>query len=171
MNELYIDNWDEFFFRHVYLVASKSKDKSTQIGAILVRDGVLISEGYNGICRKVQDNVKERNERPEKYHWYEHGERNSIFNAARNGIKILGCIMYTQYPHCTDCARATIQSGIVEVVFHKQWCNIWEKIKQGKWVGHDDRTLTMFKESGIKVRYFDKFLGIKTMISEQVCEV
>ena len=79
----YIDNWDELFLRHVYLIGSKSKDKSTQIGAVLVSDGGIISEGYNGICRRVNDTLPARNIRPDKYNWYEHGERNSIYNAAR----------------------------------------------------------------------------------------
>lgn len=167
----YIDNWDELFMRHVYLIGSKSKDKSTQIGAVLVSDGGVVSEGYNGICRCVNDEVKERHERPEKYHWYEHAERNSIYNAARKGIKTLGSIMFTNYPPCTDCGRSVIQAGIKEIIFHKQWANYWDKIKTDKWKGHDNRTLIMFEEAGIKVRWFDKFLGVKCMISEQECEV
>ena len=62
----YIDNWDELFLRHVYLIGSKSKDKSTQIGAVLVSDGGIISEGYNGICRRVNDTLPARNIRPDK---------------------------------------------------------------------------------------------------------
>lgn len=169
--KLPIPSWDEFFMRHVYLVGSKSKDQSTQIGAILVRDGTLISEGYNGICRKVKDEVVERNERPEKYHWFEHGERNSIYNAARNGIKTLDATMYTNYPPCTDCARSVIQAGIKEIVFHKQWADLWDKIKTEKWKGHDNRTLVMFEEAGITVRWFDKVLGVKCLVSEQISEV
>lgn len=164
-------DWDEFFLRHVYLVGSKSKDQSTQIGAVLVRDGILISEGYNGICRKVNDTVPERNIRPEKYHWTEHGERNAIYNAARHGIATLGTVMFTNYPPCTDCARAVVQAGVQEIVFHKQWADIWDKTKSDKWKGHDDRTTTMFKEAGIKFRWVDKFLGVKCLMSEQIVEV
>jgi len=171
MNKVYIDNWDEFFMRHVYLVGSKSKDKSTQIGAILVRDGTIISEGYNGICRKVNDTIKERNERPEKYHWYEHGERNAVYNCARNGISTSGAIMFTNYPPCTDCARAVVQSNVKEIVFHKQWADLFDKNKGDKWKGHDNRTMTMFIESGVNVRWFDCVLGVQCLISEQLCNV
>ncbi len=166
-----ISDWDEFWMRHVYLASSKSKDRSTEIGAILIKNGILISEGYNGICRKVNDEIKERSERPEKYHWYEHAERNSIYNAARHGIQTLDSVIFTNYPPCTDCARSIIQAGIKEVVCHLQYANHWDKIRRGNWAGHAERTLTMFKESGVNVRWFEKVLGIKCLISEQLCEV
>jgi len=164
-----IPSWDELFMRHVYLIGSKSKDISTQIGAILVQDGGVVSEGYNGICRN--DKATERNKRPEKYYWFEHGERNAVYNAARNGIKTFGSIMYTNSTPCTDCARAIIQAGITEIVLHKQWENLWDKIKGEKWNGHDDRSMIMFNEAGVAARWFDKELGIKCMISEKECEV
>jgi dCMP deaminase len=157
--------------RHVYLIGSKSKDDSTQIGAILVSDGGVISEGYNGICRKVNDMLPERNARPYKYSFYEHGERNSIYNAARKGIKTMDSIMYTNSIPCTDCGRAVIQAGCSEIVLHKQWEDIWRNIKNIKWEGHDNTTLTMFEEAGVKVRFFDKLLGINCLISEQLVEV
>ena len=167
----YIDNWDELFMRHVYLIGSKSKDKSTQVGAVLVSDGGIISEGYNGICRGVDEKYLERHVRPEKYHWYEHGERNSIYNAARKGIKTMGAILYTNGMPCTNCCRAIIQSGISEVVLHQQWEDIWNGIKKSTWNEHDNKTGIMFNESGIKVRFFDKILEIKCLISEQLSDV
>ena len=48
MNEndkIIIPSWDELFMKHVYLIASKSKDTKTKIGAVLVRDNAIISEG------------------------------------------------------------------------------------------------------------------------------
>jgi dCMP deaminase len=171
MRENQINDWDELWMRHVYLISSKSKDRSTQIGAVLVRDGVLISEGYNGICRGVNDGIEERNVRPEKYFWFEHGERNAIYNAARNGIKTLGSTMFTQYPPCTDCGRAVIQAGIKEIVCHRQFCELWDKIKSEKWVGQDNKTFEMFIEAKIQIRYFDKPLGVKSWLSEKVYEV
>lgn len=171
MNKIHIDNWDEFFMRHVYLAGSKSKDKSTQIGAILVRDGIVISEGYNGICRNVDDSIVERSDRPEKYHWYEHGERNAVYNCAKIGTSSNKTIMYTNDTPCTDCGRAVIQAGIKEVVLHKQWGDVWRKLKGDKWKGQDERSLTMFNEAGVKVRWFDSVLGLQCLISEKVCEV
>jgi dCMP deaminase len=53
-----------------------------------------------------------------KYEWVEHGERNAIYNAARNGVSVRGATMYLNYAVecCCDCTRAIIQSGIKRVV-------------------------------------------------------
>lgn len=161
-------SWDEFFMRHVYLVATKSKDPSTKIGAVIVKDKILLSEGYNGFCRGVQDTVATRWERPEKYSWIEHGEKNSIFNAARNGIVTLGATMYTNGMPCVDCARAVIQAGIKEVVLHQPWETEWAGIMKDKWQGMDVISATMFAESAVRIRYLDKKLCIPCLISEKV---
>jgi len=118
-------NWNEYFIKMADLVAEKSKDRSTKIGAVIVGpDHEVRSTGYNGFPRGVDDNVDERHERPAKYMWTEHGERNAIFNAARNGVHTLGCTMYLNcwYP-CADCARAVIQAGIVRVVVRRDRAN------------------------------------------------
>ena len=101
-----------------------SKDRSRRVGAIIVGpQGELRSSGYNGFPRRVDDNVDTRHERPAKYLWTEHSERNAIYQAARSGISVEGCTMYTWAEQgsvgglgvCADCARAIIQSGIVAV--------------------------------------------------------
>jgi dCMP deaminase len=69
--------------------------------------------------------VPERYERPEKYMWIEHGDRNAIYAAARVGTPLEGCKMYLPGLPCMDCARGIIQVGIAEVVFdgnrQKEW--------------------------------------------------
>ena len=59
--------------------------------------------------------LNERWERPGKYDWVEHAERNAIYNAARMGIPLKGCSAFITLAPCAACARALIQSGIVEV--------------------------------------------------------
>ena len=77
-------NWDTLFMSMVYLVAMKSKDDSTHLGAVIVsQDNEIRSFGYNGLARGINDDVVERQERPEKYFWFEHAERNAIYNAGR----------------------------------------------------------------------------------------
>lgn len=63
-------------------------------------------------------NIKSRHERPAKYKWTEHAERNAIYNAARIGISLNGCRLYLNFEPipCSDCARGIIQSGIVSVI-------------------------------------------------------
>lgn len=172
MNEsLPIPGWDEYFMRHAYLVATKSKDSKTRIGSVLVRDKHVISEGYNGICRLVKDNVPERLERPAKYLWFEHAERNSIYTCARHGIATLGAVMFTQGIPCSDCARSVIQAGVSEVVVHQQWEVRSGLLNNPKWVDSVAASHEMFKEAGIRIRYFDMELGLKGQCDGKVFDV
>jgi dCMP deaminase len=153
-------SWDELFMRHVYLIASKSKDKKTKIGAVLVFDKAIISEGYNGFPRRVDDDVPERHERPEKYFWAEHGERNAVYDCARRGVRTVGSILYTNGVPCSDCARAVIQAGVKEVVVHAQWQEV-EKTGSGwdKWKESCARSEAMLTEAGVEIRVFDMILN------------
>jgi dCMP deaminase len=113
--------WDEFFMNIAGVYATKSKDPSTKVGAVIVGpDREQRAGGFNGFCRGVVDDPKrfpERHARPEKYSWFEHAERNAIYNAARVGTPTKGCTLYIKGgPPCADCARGVIQSGIIEVV-------------------------------------------------------
>ena len=75
-------NWDQYFFDIVNVVKEKSKDRSTKVGAIIVGpDQGVRSTGFNGFPRGVNDNVDARHERPAKYLYTEHAERNAIYNA------------------------------------------------------------------------------------------
>lgn len=154
-------SWDELFMRHVYLIASKSKDTRTKIGAILVRDKRVISEGYNGMPMGVCDCKPERFERPEKYFWFEHAERNSVYTCARYGIATEKTVMFTQGVPCADCARAVIQGGISEVVVHKQWQHFEKEFYWEKWLDSTKRSTAMLEEAGIPVRVYDGILGVK----------
>lgn len=173
-NKIHIPSWDEYFLKHVYLAASKSKDSSTQIGAVLIKDNAVVSEGYNGICRGVKEcpvNNSERLQRPEKYFWFEHGERNAIYNAARRGIATEGCLMFTQGIPCADCARGVIQAGIKEIYVHRQWAEQSQKKDRIKWVESCARSMDMFNESGVKVFEIDLALGVKTLLDGEIIEV
>ena len=63
--------WVEYFQNLAHQVKLKSKDERTQIGAVIVgKDKEVVSTGYNSFPRGIADNVKERQERPEKYFWF-----------------------------------------------------------------------------------------------------
>lgn len=111
-----MNSWDEFFINMTHIIASKSKDRSTGVGAVIVgEDNEVLSIGYNGFPRGVDDTVAARHERPVKYEFTEHAERNAIYNAARQGIRLKGSIMYINWEPCPDCARAIVQAGIKEI--------------------------------------------------------
>ena len=110
-------NWDKYFLMIADVVKLRSKDPNTQIGAVIVDDdNQIVATGYNGFPRGAL-NVAERFERPLKYDFFEHAERNAIYAAARRGVPLKGCKLYLVGKHfsCLDCARAIIQTGISEV--------------------------------------------------------
>lgn len=144
-------NWDNYFMSIAYLIASKSKDERTHIGAVIVGQNKEIkSTGYNSFVRGLIDYIPERQEKPEKYYWFEHAERNAIYNATLIGTSLKGCKMYTNGIPCMDCARGIVQAGIIEVVVDKKW----DSDNGKKWSDHAKRTIQMFDEVGVKIRYW-----------------
>ena len=122
-NSLKFTTFDEYFIKICDLIKLKSKDKSTKIGAIIVgEDNQIISSGYNSFPRGINDDIPERQERPEKYYWFSHAETNAILNAARIGVSVKNCKMYTHGMPCMNCARMIVQSGINEIIISKKWC-------------------------------------------------
>ncbi len=109
--------WDLRWIQKAHEFADWSKDKSTKVGAVIVnQDNRLVSQGYNGFPGGVNDSIPYRYERPQKYMYTEHAERNAIYNAARMGTSTKDCTLYTQLFPCVDCARGIIQSGIIRLV-------------------------------------------------------
>ena len=139
-------NWDKYFMSMAYFCALRSKDESTKCGAVIVdEDNIIRSTGYNSFVRGINDDVPERQERPEKYLWFEHGERNAIYNCA---VRPKGCKIYVTGLPCARCTRAIIQSGISEIIADSrpEFSTDWDE---------DHRiTLLMIEENGIKLRYY-----------------
>lgn len=129
-----VDKWDARFLELCYVVAGWSKDRSTQVGCVIVdpESRAIVATGYNGFPRGLDDNVETRHERPAKYMWTEHAERNAVYNAARRGTATLGCTMYMPWFPCCDCARAIVQAGIHRLVCgkpdfdHERWGESWK---------------------------------------------
>jgi dCMP deaminase len=145
-------NWTEYFLNIAEQVKLKSKDKSTQIGAVIVGvDNEVLSTGYNSFPRGLDDSKEERQERPEKYFWFEHAERNAIYNAARIGVSLKNSTIYlTSGLPCMDCARGIVNSGI-KVVWCKTECTTKNK---EKWVESQMKSQQLLNECGVQVFYY-----------------
>ena len=145
-------NWDEYFINIAEQVKLKSKDNNTKIGVVLVgKNNEIVSTGYNSFPRGINDDIAERQEKPEKYFWFEHAERNCIYNAARIGVSTLGTTMYmTCGISCADCARAIISAGVEKIVLRSG-----KGAMSLKWQESAERSNQMFKEAGIIVEFFD----------------
>lgn len=146
-------DWVEYFLGIAEQIKLKSKDESTQVGAIIVGKGnEILSAGYNSFPRGLDDNRRERQERPVKYFYFEHAERNAIYNAARNGVKLKGSTLYvTSGLPCADCARAIINSGIKKV-YCKRECTTTNK---SKWEESQSYALEMMIECGVNVNFYE----------------
>lgn len=115
-----IISWDEYFMGMAQLSAFRSKDPSTQVGAVIVNDEKkVVSIGYNGMPRHIHDCDLswERGEGLDsKYLYVCHAELNAILNS-KNGSSLEGCTCYVTLFPCNECAKALIQVGIKEVVY------------------------------------------------------
>lgn len=169
--KLPIPSWDEWFMRMAYHVATKSKDKSSRIGSVIVKDNQVVKIGYNGFPRDVNDNVEERQNRPLKYSYVAHSEANAIFFAARDGAKTEGCFLYTNGVPCVECAKAIIQSGISKVIYHSEYDVKWNEFAREKWSGHNEITTTMFNESNVELIPYEGILGVKALIAGNIIEL
>jgi len=145
--------WHRRFIEMAELVSTWSKDPSTHVGCVLVNPATrtVIATGYNGIPRDVVDTPRRMLERPVKYEWMEHAERNAVYDAARRGVSTAGCVAYLNWrPEgvCSGCARALLQAGVTRVIGP-------DKPFAGKGAGeHYDLSGVagrMFAEAGIEV--------------------
>lgn len=140
--------WDKRFMGLAKLVATWSKDKSTGVGAVIVNDEKkVLSLGFNGFPRGVDDDVVERHESPLKFHYTEHAERNAI-NEAETSLRE-GTLYCTFFP-CSDCARSIIQKSIKRVVAPKP------DFSDPRWGEGHKISQEMFEESGVEVSFYEE---------------
>ena len=149
---MFSEKWHHRFMDIAKLISSWSKDPSTKVGAVVVGpDKEIRSTGYNGLVRGVDDDIPERLERPTKYDFFEHAERNAVYNACSIGTSLKDCIIYVTSMPCPDCARAIIQAGIKMVVTYK-----FEPVEGqpvGTWRDKVSYSEQMFKEAGVDCLY------------------
>jgi dCMP deaminase len=151
------------WLRYAYSVAADlSTDPSTQNAAVLVdfkyNGGFSVASAANCFPRDVHE-TNERWQRPLKYSYVEHAERNAIYQAARGGVATDGLTMYVPWFACADCARAIIQAGIAEVVGHKAiFDRTMERWKDSIAVAHG-----MLTEAGVRYRMVEGELGARAV--------
>jgi dCMP deaminase len=109
-----------------YIIASRSKDPSTQVGAIVVdSDHRPLGIGYNGIPQAMSD--KDINwKRPDKYVYIEHAEINALDHAGLGiGLHALrGCVIYVSAMPCPNCMRKIAKYRLKQVIYGKTAVNM-----------------------------------------------
>lgn len=143
-------NWDKKFVELSNLVATWSKDTNTKVGAVIVdQDNIVMSMGYNGFPRGCDDSIESRYDRPDKYLFTEHAERNAIYQAGRHGVSLKGSSIYVTMFPCADCARAIIQCGVSKIIAPEP------DVNHEKWGKHFRVALQMCEEAKVEVKFID----------------
>ena len=149
--------WDSRFLRLAREISVWSKDRSTQVGAVIVaEDKTPGPYGYNGFPRFIDDDLDERHVRPVKYDWTEHAERNAIYNATRIGMPLKDCTIYVTHVPCPDCARAIVQVGMRRVVVDQ--ASTKDEDFASRWEEKGKISEAMFKEANVEL-VFTEALG------------
>ncbi len=118
---------DKVFINIAKEIASASKCVSKQVGAVIVKDGRILSTGYNGTpsgytnCNEHWEGLytKEHHEWSKTYEI--HAEMNAIIWAARKGISIEGATIYVTLEPCSECSKNLIAAGITKIVYEKAY--------------------------------------------------
>ena len=152
--------WDEYFLEIAQMVATRStcnrgsdlKYRSGRkgVGAVIVRDRVLLSTGYNGSPRGMPHCDEVGHELVEGHCIRTvHAEANAVAQAAKNGVSIDGATMYTTASSCYDCFKLNVNAGIVRLVYGQYYDSRY---------GMSRAVLRLAKKAGIRVDFFARHL-------------
>ena len=140
-------SWDETFMLMTKLIAQKSKEPNTKVGACVVdENNIIVGLGYNGFPRNCDDNEfpweREGSVLDVKYTYVVHAEANAIMNANKS---VKNCSIYVNLFPCNECAKIIIQSGIKEIIYESD-----------KYKGVDIfiASRKMLKAAGVKMREY-----------------
>jgi dCMP deaminase len=132
--------WDEYYMNLAMSASLRSKDPSTKVGAVVVKDST-VAIGYNGFPIGIDD-LADRWQRPAKYKFVVHSEANALSNAQ---FDVRGATLYVSHnPPCNECAKLIVQHGIARVV-----CGNLPTSPTTQ--AHSDESINMLREAGIIV--------------------
>ncbi len=149
-----MNNKHLFFLKKANKIANNSKDLSTKVGAFIVDEEELspLGFGYNGFPRGFPDNDPIKTQRPEKYLWGEHAERNAIYNSAQQYMEN-SIIFLSHFPNM-EATRGIVSSGIQSIILpylddsHEHYSRVMEMLNYAKvdLVTLDSNISHIFKE-------------------------
>jgi dCMP deaminase len=111
-------SWDEYFMAIARVVSTRSTCDRKHVGAVIVRDKLLLATGYNGSIRGLPhcDDVGHLMEEGHCIRTV-HAEANAIAQAARNGVRLEGGDIYVTASPCFNCFKLIANSGLKRIVF------------------------------------------------------
>lgn len=114
------NQFDQLWLDMAAMAARLSKDPSTKAGALVVKDDLQLSVGYNGMPRGMPE-TPELWERPMKYELVVHAELNAILNAP---FDTRGATIYCTHQPCHRCLVHLINAGVVRIVYRQPYANM-----------------------------------------------
>jgi dCMP deaminase len=107
---------DETYLKMAKTWAELSYCNRKKVGALIVKNGMIISDGFNGTPSKSKPNICEDSE-GNTHWWVLHGEANAILKCAKHGHSCDGSTLYQTHSPCRECSKLILQSGIKRVVY------------------------------------------------------
>ena len=110
---------DRRYLKMAAIWAQNSYCKRRKVGALLVKDKMIISDGYNGTPSGFENECEDDNNITKAY--VLHAEANAITKVAKSGNSSQGATLYVTSSPCLECSKLIIQAGIKRVVFSENY--------------------------------------------------
>jgi len=110
---------DKRYLKMARIWASNSYCIRRQVGALIVKDKMIISDGYNGTPSGFENECEDEHDITKSY--VLHAEANAITKVAKSNNSSDGSTLYITTSPCVECAKLIIQSGIIRVVFQEKY--------------------------------------------------
>ncbi|MDQ2180169.1 dCMP deaminase family protein [Marinifilum sp. D714] len=133
------DKLDRRYLRMALVWAENSYCKRRQVGALIVKDKMIISDGYNGTPSGFENVCEDDNFKTKPY--VLHAEANAITKVAKSGNSSENATLYVTASPCIECAKLIIQAGIVRVIYSEEY--------------HSSDGIDLLKRAGIETKYIN----------------
>ncbi len=111
--------FDSSYIKMAFVWANNSYCERRKVGALLVKDRMIISDGYNGTPSGFENICEDENNNTKSY--VLHAEANAITKVAKSHNSSQGSTLYVTDSPCIECAKLIIQSGIKRVVYSRKY--------------------------------------------------
>ena len=129
--------YDIAYLKMAEIWSKLSYCKRKQVGALIVKDRMIISDGYNGTPSGFENICEDENDQTK---WYVlHAEANAILKVARSTQSCEGATLYLTLSPCKECSKLIHQAGITRLVYARKY--------------KDDSGLKFLEKAGVKVDF------------------
>lgn len=127
------------YLRMAHIWAENSYCKRRQVGALIVKNKMIISDGYNGTPSGFENVCEDENN--QTFPYVLHAEANAITKIARSGNNSENATLYVTDAPCIECSKLIIQAGIKRVIYSRNY-----RLEDG---------INLLRKAGVEVRYLE----------------